>query len=160
MEWKKENISLLAICEELNKDSVFIQKINAQVNTTNSNTLLYKTEHFFLSDIISIYEKKIDIENEKSLFTFAYYYDVLRNKHFADEKAINTLNKVVSSSEFQNNLKKLRNQNQIIPKNDNQTNFLISVLTEIKHLKLKEISTHFEKFIQFSYNLNIVLFID
>ena len=152
---KKENISLLAICEELNKDSVFIQKINAQVNTTNSNTLLYKTEHFFLSDIISIYEKKIDIENEKSLFTFAYYYDVLRNKHFADEKAINTLNKVVSSSEFQNNLKKLKTQNQIIPKNDNQTNFLISVLTEIKHLKLKEISTHFEKFIQFSYNLNI-----
>ncbi|WP_394759639.1 hypothetical protein, partial [Flavobacterium sp.] len=103
-ELKKENTSLLTICEELNKDSIFIQKINDQVNTSNSNTLLYKTEHFFLSDIISIYEKKINTENEKSLFTFAYYYDVLRNKHFADEKAINTLNKVVSSSEFRNNL--------------------------------------------------------
>ncbi|WP_310379388.1 AAA family ATPase [Flavobacterium sp.] len=151
---KKETLLLLTICEELNKDSVFIQKINEQVSTNNSNNLLYKTEHFFLSDIIAIYEKKTTIENEKSLFAFAYYYDVLRNKHFADEKAINTLNKLVSSSAFRENLKKLRNQNQIIPQNSNQTNFLISVLTQIKHPKLQEITNHFEKFIQFSYNLN------
>lgn len=152
---KEETRLLLSLCEELNKDSVFIQKINARVNSSNSNTLLYKTEHFFLSDIISIYEKKIDIENEKSLFTFAYYYDVLRNKHFADEKAINTLNKLISNSEFRNNLKKLRNQNQIVPQNSNQTNFLISVLTEIRHPKLQEITAHFEKFIQFSYDIEI-----
>lgn len=154
-ELKKETTLLLALCEELNKDSLFIQKINDQVKTSNSNNLLYKTEHFFLSDIISIYEKKITIENEKSLFSFAYYYDVLCNKHFADEKAINTLNKVVSSSEFRDNLKKLRNQNQIIPQNSNQTNFLISILTEIKHPKLEEIIAHFEKFIQLSYNLEM-----
>lgn len=154
-ELKKETTSLLTICEELNKDSVFIQKINEQVNTNNSNNLLYKTEHFFLSDIISIYEKKINSESEKSLFTFAYYYDVLRNKHFANEKAINTLNKVVSSSEFRDNLKKLRKQHQIAPKKRNQSNFLISVLTELKYLKLEEIVKYFEKFIQFTYNLNI-----
>jgi stage V sporulation protein K len=154
-ELKKETTSLLASCEELNKDAIFIQKINALVNTTNSNNLLVKTEHFFLSDIIGIYEKKINLENEKALFSFAYYYDVLRNKHFSDEKAISTLNKLVTSSEFRNNLKKLRIQNQIAPQNSSQTNFLISVLSEIKHPKLGEITKHFEQFIRFSYNLEI-----
>ena len=120
--------------------------------TTLSN-LLFKTEHFFLSDIISIYEKKIKDENEKSLFAFAYYYDALRNNHFADEKAINTLNKLVANSEFRDNLKKIRNNNKIAPQNQNQTNFLISVLSELKHPKLPEITSHFEKFLQFSYNL-------
>mgnify|MGYP000249869951 CR=1 FL=1 len=93
-ELKKETLSLLAICEELNKDAVFIQKINAKVNPNTSNSFLFKTQQFFLSDIISIFEKKINLETEKSLFAFAYYYDALRNSHFADEKAINTLNEL------------------------------------------------------------------
>jgi stage V sporulation protein K len=152
---KTETTALLAICEELNKDATFVQKINARVSTNHSNSFLFKTEQFFLSDIISIYEKKISAENEKSLFSFAYYYDALRNKHFADEKAINTLNKLVSNADFRNNLKKIRTQNQIVPQNTNQTNFLISVLSEMKHPKLAEITTHFEKFIQFSYNLEV-----
>jgi stage V sporulation protein K len=154
-ELKAETSALLALCEILNKDATFVQKINTQVNTNHSNSFLFKTEQFFLSDIISIYEKKISAENEKLLFSFAYYYDALRNKHFADEKAINTLNKLVSSSEFRDNLKKIRTQNQIVPQNTNQTNFLISVLSEMKHPKLTEITTHFEKFIQFSYNLAV-----
>jgi stage V sporulation protein K len=154
-ELKKETTSLLAICEELNKDAIFIQKINAQVNTNNPNSFLFKAEHFFLSDSIAIYEKKANLENEKSLFTFAYYYDALRNKQFADEKAINTLNKLVATSEFRDNLKKIRSQNQIIPQNSNQTNFLISTLSEIKHPKLAEFIAHFEKYIQFSFGLSI-----
>lgn len=154
-ELKKETTALLTLCDVLNKDATFVQKINELVSTNHSNSFLYKTEHFFLSDIISIYEKKISAENEKSLFSFAYYYDALRNKHFADEKAINTLNKLVSSSDFRDNLKKIRNQNQIVPQNTNQTNFVISVLSEMKHPKLPEIITHFEKFIQFSYNVAI-----
>jgi stage V sporulation protein K len=154
-ELKKETTSLLAICEELNKDAVFIQKINAQVNTNNPNSFLFKAEHFFLSDSITIYEKKANLENEKSLFTFAYYYDALRNKQFADEKAINTLNKLVATSEFRDNLKKIRSQNQIVPQNSNQTNFLISTLSEIKHPKLAEFIAHFEKYIQFSFGLSI-----
>ena len=154
-EIKKDATTLVAICEELNKDAVFIQKINSKVNTNNNNSFLYKTQQFFLSDIISIIEKKSNLETEKSLFTFAYYYDALRNNHFADEKAINTLNKLSSTIEFKENLKKIKSQNQIIPQNSNQTNFLISVLSEIKHPKLVEIIKHFENFIQLSYNLKI-----
>jgi stage V sporulation protein K len=151
---KKEATSLLILCKELNADATFIQKINELVNPSASNNLLFKTEHFFLSDIITIYEKKITSENEKSLFAFAYYYDALRNNHFADEKAINTLNKLVANSEFKDNLKKIRSNNQIVPKNSNQTNFLISVLSEIKHQKLQEFIKHYEKFLQFSYEMN------
>jgi stage V sporulation protein K len=154
-ELKKEATSLLAICEELNKDAVFVQKINAKVNPSSSNNFLFKTQQFFLSDIITVYEKKASLETEKSLFAFAYYYDALRNSHFADEKAINTLNKLVSTSEFKENLKKLRSQNQIVPQNNNQTNFLISTLSEVKHPKLSEFITHFEKYIQLSYGLSI-----
>jgi stage V sporulation protein K len=154
-ELNKETLSLLRLCEEFNKDAVFVQKINSLVKTNNSNSFLFKAEQFFLSDSIAIYEKKANLETEKSLFTFAYYYDALRNKHFADEKAINTLNKLVTSSDFRVNLQKIRNQNQIVPQNSNQSNFLISVLSEMKHPKLAEVISHFEKFIQFSYNLEL-----
>jgi stage V sporulation protein K len=154
-ELKKETSALLAICEALNKEAVFVQKINAQVNPNNSNSFLFKAQQFFLSDIIVMYDKKANLESEKSLFAFAYYYDALRNSHFADDKAINTLNKLVSTAEFRENLKKIRIQNQIVPQNSNQTNFLISTLTEIKHPKLPEIIAHFEKYIQLSYDMSI-----
>ncbi len=153
-ELKKETTSLLQLCELLNQDEKFIKSINDQANPSQSNRFLFKAEHFFLSDIISISERKMLEDNEKTLFTFAYYYDALRNKHFADEKAIHTLNKLVTTQEFRENLKNIRKQCVIASENGTQTNFLLPVLSDTKHHALSEMERHFEKFIQFSYNLN------
>src|SRR6186713_197014 len=78
---KSETTSLIALCDILNQDQAFIQKINEQVHSGQPNSFLFKAEHFFLSDIIAIGERKKLPENEKALFTLAYYYDALRNKH-------------------------------------------------------------------------------
>lgn len=150
---KKETASLLNVCETLNNDVTFIQELNMKTNLTNG--ILFKAEHFFLADCIVLFEKKENPENKKALFTLAYYYDALRNNHFADGKAINTLNKLVQNSDFRENLKKITNQNKIVPVSGNQTNFLIQTLSETKHQKLTEIITHYENFIQLAFDENI-----
>jgi len=150
-----ETVALLKLCSELNDNAEFIQKINAQLIPSNSNSLLLKTELFFLSDIITLYNSKLEFESEKSLISFAYYYDVLRNNHFTDEKAMATLNKIVVNSEFQNNLKKYRVQHKLISKNPNQKSFVLDTLTELKHPKIQEISNHFKKFMQLAFNIEI-----
>ncbi len=150
-----ETVALLKLCSELNNDTEFIQKINAQLIPSNNNSLLLKTELFFLSDIITLYNSKLEFESEKSLISFAYYYDVLRNNHFTDEKAMTTLNKIVVNSEFQNNLKKYRVQHKLISKNPNQKSFILDTLTETKHPKIQEISNHFKKFMQLAFNIEM-----
>lgn len=153
-ELKKEATLLIHLCDYLNHDEKFVKSINDKVNPNQSNSFLFKAEHFFLSDIVSICERKTTDGNEKALFAFAYYYDALRNRHFADEKAINTLNRLVSSQEFSENLKNIKKQSAIIPANSSLTNFLIPTLSEANHDKLSEMQAHFEKFLQFSYNLD------
>lgn len=150
-----ETIALLKLCSELNNNAEFIQKINAQIIPSQTNSLLLKTELFVLSDIITLYNSKLELESEKTLISFAYYYDVLRNNHFADEKAITTLNKIVVNPEFQNNLKKYRAQHQLISKNSNQKSFVLGTLTEIKHPKTQEIANHFKRFMQLAFNIEM-----
>ncbi len=113
-ELKKETTAILSICEILNQDKAIVEKLNSLVNPNNSNGLLYKTEHFFLSDIVTIYNQHLDKENEKSRFVLAYYFDVLKNHHFADEKAIITLNKLSGNQDFKTNLEKIRKENTLI----------------------------------------------
>ena len=110
---KQETTQIIAICDELNKDDKFIQKINSLVNPNSSKGLLFKSQHFFISDLIGLYNLKIDNQTEKSRFVLAYYYDALRNNHFADERGIATLNKLVASNEFKLHLEKIRRENLI-----------------------------------------------
>ncbi|WP_211518741.1 AAA family ATPase [Flavobacterium humi] len=151
---KKETLLLIQLCELLNQDEKFVKTINDWVNPNRANSFLFKAEHFFLSDIVSICERKTLGENEKSRFVYAYYYDALRNRHFADEKAISTLNKLVASTEFHENLKNIKKQSVIVPANSQQTNFLIPALSETAHARLSEMKMHFERFLQFSYSLD------
>ena len=108
LQLKKESSLLLQFCKDLNQDSAFVQKVNKSLVQNNQNNLLIKTEHFFLSDIVNFLQSKN--LNQKQLFAFAYIYDVLRNEIFADEKAVNTLNRLVSSNEFKKNIEQLQVQ--------------------------------------------------
>ena len=151
---KTETTNVISICNELNNNIDFVNKINSLVNSNNSNETQYKAQHFFLSDIISIYNQNATIETEKSRFVLAYYFDVLKNNHFADVKAINTLNKLVSDSNFSSNLEKIRIQNRISSINDKQNqSFLLTALSETKNPKLQQILNSFENFAHVAFNL-------
>ncbi len=151
---KLETVQIISICDELNKDEKFIQKINSLVNPNSSKGLLFKSQHFFISDLIGLYNIKIENQTEKSRFVLAYYYDALRNNHFADERGISTLNKLVASNEFKLHLEKIRRENIILSFDESQKfSFLTNVLNSIKSPKLPEIKTKFERFMQFSFDL-------
>lgn len=147
-ELEQETISIAAICKELNNDNIFIQKINELVKSNSSNELLFKSEHFFLSDCISIYRKLGEKETEKSQFALAYYYDVLRNNHFADAKNVSEFDKLVVSPNFKNFLEKVKVENTI--SNVNSSDF-IKVLSENNNPQLEKVLKHFYNFLQFSF---------
>lgn len=149
---EQETKSILALCSTLNKDADFVQTINTLANPDNSNSLLLKAEHFFISDLIKAYQQNSNKEDEKSRFTLAYYYDALRNNHFANEKAIKTLNKLVSSEEFKGHLVKIKKENTLSSEKPNQY-FLLSVLIEKKDVRLEQIWYAIQKFLQFSFDL-------
>ncbi|WP_347051504.1 AAA family ATPase [Flavobacterium olei] len=147
----RETLSILEICNVLNQDSDFIQKINNRVSP--SSGLLLKAEHFFLSDIIEIFEKLPETKNEKAQFVLAYYYDALRNKHFADANSVSELNQLVFSNDFKNLLVKIKQENKITFANEQQNQYLLpEILSETKHAKLEEITTKYQNFIQFAFN--------
>jgi stage V sporulation protein K len=148
---KKETMALLALCDMLNADAAFIQKINASADTSKTGGLLLRAEHFVVSDLIQAYIANIDSETPKSRFTLAYFYDVLRNKQFADEKAIQTLNRLASSESFRLHLQKIIGDNIVVPKNAQQKYLLVSALTQAKNAKAKEISAKMGQFVQFAF---------
>lgn len=148
-ELEQETKAIVAICKELNKDNSFIQKINELVKANSSNGLLFKAEHFFLSDCISIYNKLVEKDSAKSQFTLAYYYDVLRNNHFADAKNLNEFDKLVASPNFKNFLEKVKVENTI---SDETLSNFIKVLSENKNPNLEKAVQHFYKFLQFSFD--------
>ncbi len=151
---KQETTQIIAICEDLNKDDRFIQKINALVNPNSSKGLLFRAQQFYISDLIHLNNLKIEYQTEKSRFALAYYYDALRNNHFADERGVSTLNKLVATNEFKLHLEKIRRENVILSFDESQKfSFLTNVLTSIKSSKLSEIKIKFEKFMQLSFNL-------
>ncbi|RZL69043.1 MAG: hypothetical protein EOO93_02705, partial [Pedobacter sp.] len=97
---EQETKKILSVCAVLNQDDDFVQRINADVNVNRANSLLIKAEHFFISDLILAYQKNETKENPTSRFVLAYYYDALRNNHFADTNGIVALNKLIASEEF------------------------------------------------------------
>jgi stage V sporulation protein K len=149
-----ETVALSKLCAELNTNTQFIENINAQV-LPQPNGLLLKAEHFVLSDIISIYNSKQELESEKSQIAFAYYYDVLCNNQFANENAIATLNKIVVNTEFQNNLKKYRVQHLLSSKHSNQKSFVLRTLSDIKHPKTEVFAAHFANFLQLAFDVKV-----
>src|SRR5688572_29922572 len=131
-ELREETSKILAICTELNKEDVFIQKINKLVISKNPNGLLLKTEHFFLADCIAMYNLCLGKENDKARFTLAYYYDALRNMSFADEKQVKSLNALVTTENFKKHISKIRNENSLLWSSPNDKKYFIpNVLLEI-----------------------------
>lgn len=154
----QESTHILEMCRVLNQDANFIRKINQDANPTKTSTgLLLKTEHFFLSDIIVLYNCELEKENEKSQFVLAYYYDVLRNNHFADEGSLRLLNELVLSNEFKNHLQKIKTDNLILPVNGQQKHyFLPEAMSKDKLNIQKEICAKYQNFIKYAFDMKFL----
>lgn len=124
-ELREETSKILAICAELNKEDLFIQKINQRVVSNNPNGLLLKAEHFFLSDCIAMYNLCLEKENDKARFTIAYYYNVFRNSSFANEKELKSLNVLVSTENFKKHISKIRIENSLFWLGSNDKKYFI-----------------------------------
>jgi stage V sporulation protein K len=144
---KESSAKLLSFCKELNNDTQFVQYSNALVNKETNQSGLYKAEHFFLSDIVSLIEIKKEL-TEKQWFSLAYYYDVLRNEKFVDEAAINTLNRLAVSPDFKQNIQKLLSGCKIATNQKEVQSFVVETLTNTKNTKLEEAKKHFESVCQ------------
>lgn len=149
-EISQENIQLLNLCKELNSDNTFVEKINSKVVRSNDK-IFYKTEHFFLSEIILIQEQN-EAKSAESDFVLAFYYDVLKNNHFAEIESLNALNLLMNTDNFKNLLAKIKSENILKPTTPTSKNILLSTLSELSHPKFEVMKNHFQTFRKLSKN--------
>lgn len=144
---QKETTSILEICNVLNHDQDFSVKLN-EIKSNTSNEKLLKAEIFFLADFITLFKAEIK-QNEKAQFVMAYYYDVLRNKHFANENSSDALNEFIFSNEFKNSFKNILLENTILPEKDMKPPyFLLQKLND----RQEEIIKIYRNFIEYAFD--------
>ena len=151
---ENETKSIQKFCIALDADLAFAEKLNALKTPTSNSNLLLKTEQFFISDLIHLYEKIGEPETEISQFTLAYYYDSIRNNHFADKNQEQQLNKLAVSNEFKTQFQKIKSSNKIDSNQLKEGYFLNQVLSETKNTKGSEYAIFLQKFLQNAFNLN------
>ena len=140
-------------CADLNTDLDFAEKLNALKIPISNTNLLLKTEQFFISDLIYLYEKIGETETEISQFTLAYYYDAIRNNHFANKNQVVQLDKLIATSDFKSHFLKIKSNNKIASIKVKEGYFLNQVLSETKNQKLSEYSVFLQNFLFNAFNL-------
>ena len=140
-------------CADLNTDLDFAEKLNELKIPISNTNLLLKTEQFFISDLIYLYEKIGETETEISQFTLAYYYDAIRNNHFANKNQVVQLDKLIATSDFKSHFLKIKSNNKIASIKVKEGYFLNQVLSETKNQKLSEYSVFLQNFLFNAFNL-------
>ena len=103
-----ETDEVLQMCEILNNDAHFIQSLNIIFSNTSQATDGFKTEHIIIADLISTYRLISIKENEKSMFTLAYFFERLQGNNFTKGITIKRLNDMVSHESFRTNIEKIK----------------------------------------------------
>ncbi|WP_082084340.1 AAA family ATPase [Flavobacterium sp. 316] len=165
-ELKIVTATILKLCDSLNSDTKCITEINALLPQNTENKLLLKAEQIFISDLIFVFSKVKNI-SEKAQFGLAYYYDAIRNQHFANENEIEKLNKLVTTNAFKNHFNKIVQENILFDLDKSKT-YLLNYLKQNKHPKFEETYQTFNVFLKLvcsfevssKTNINDVLGID
>lgn len=132
------------LCNELNKDNPFVQKINETFVIENAPNY-FKTEHFFIADFINIYRKIVTKETPKARFTLGYFYDYLKNNQPTDSSKLKQLNDMVNQPAFAEHLEKIKTDHFKMVKQDPKIEYIVpEVLRSLNHKSL-EIGANFEK---------------
>lgn len=163
---KNATTSVLSICEAINSDAKAISELNVLLPQKGENKLLLKAEKIFISDFIFVFSKVKNL-SEKAQFGLAYYYDAIRNKHFANENDLENLNKLVATNAFKSHFNKIVQDNILFDLAKSKT-YLLNYLKQNKHPKFEEVKQVFNTFlnlvcdfdVQKNQNANDVLGID
>ncbi|MBF04912.1 MAG: hypothetical protein CMP76_16650 [Flavobacterium sp.] len=142
---KKATSEALAVCDAINNETQTISEINTLLPQKGDHKLLLKTEKVFLSDLIYVFSKVKNL-SEKAQFGLAYYYDAIRNQHFADEKELESLNKLVATNTFKSHFNTILQENILFDLNHSKT-YLLQYLKQKKHPKWKEMHQAFASFL-------------
>ncbi|MDR6760667.1 AAA+ superfamily predicted ATPase [Flavobacterium sp. 2755] len=146
-----ETTNILEICDVLNQDRDFIVKIN-ECKSNGFQGKLLKTEHFFLADFITLFKIEMK-QNEKAQFVMAYYYDVLRNKHFADKDSSDVLNQLIYSNEFKESFQNIIQENTVIPAKEMKHQYFL--LEQLNDTKQEEIIKKYKNFIEYAFDKKV-----
>lgn len=163
---KNATTTVLTICDIINSDAKTIAALNETLPQKGDNKLLQKTEKIFISDFIFVFSKVKNL-SEKAQFGLAYYYDAIRNQHFANENDLENLNKLVATNAFKSHFNKIV-QDNILFNLDTSKTYLLNYLKQNKHPKFEEVKHAFYTFLnlvcdfdaQINQNSNEVLGID
>lgn len=150
---EKETQVILELCAKLNRDDKLIRELNDLADPENRNLLLYKAEHFFLSDCIQVYGELLPKATAKSGFVLAYYYDVLRNNHFADPQDAHALNQLVTGKTFQEQVDKIRREHTLAPADTKGPAYFLVGASALDPEVKEKVVQHAANFIQFAFDL-------
>ncbi|VXB32417.1 conserved hypothetical protein [Flavobacterium sp. 9AF] len=142
---KKATSEALAVCDAINNETQTISEINTLLPQKGDHKLLLKTEKILLSDLIYVFSKVKNL-SEKAQFGLAYYYDAIRNQHFADEKELENLNKLVATNAFKSHFNTILQENILFDLSQSKT-YLLQYLKQKKHHKWKEMQQIFASFL-------------
>jgi stage V sporulation protein K len=165
IELKNATTIVLNICDAINSDTKAISELNDLLPQTGENKLLLKAEKIFISDFIFVFSKAKNL-SEKAQFGLAYYYDAIRNQHFANENELENLNKLVANNTFKSHFNKIIQENILFDLNKSKT-YLLNYLKTNKNPLFKEVNEAFETYLKIvcefdiqKNNLNETLGID
>jgi stage V sporulation protein K len=132
------------LCNQLNNDNAFVQKINTTYVVENAPNYL-KTEHFFIADFIKIYKEIALKETEKSRFTLGYFYDFLKNNKPTDSSQIDLLNEMIGQKAFADQIDKIKATHFEKLKPEVSNDYVVPfTLKNLKH-QSAELAINFEK---------------
>lgn len=135
-ELKKETKSLIEMCEKINNDEKSLKALNALVKNDGPKIKVLRAEHFFLSDLIGVYNQQLSNETKKSRYILAYYFTAFNNHFNKNDDMI--LSQLSFNSESHAN-----------------HSFLITALSKTNVPILEETLNGFDKFASLSFGLNI-----
>ncbi|MCO6161875.1 AAA family ATPase [Flavobacterium sp. NRK F7] len=144
-ELNKATVTILAICDAINADAKAISELNTLLLQKGEHKLLLKAEKIFISDFIFVFSKVKNL-SEKAQFGLAYYYDAIRNQHFANENELENLNKLVATNAFKSHFNKIVQDNILFDLAKSKT-YLLNYLKQNKHPKFEEVKQAFNTFL-------------
>jgi stage V sporulation protein K len=149
---KKEALAVSNFCDALNADASFVDKANALVQPHSAQDVQYRTQQLVISDLIYLANKAAK-DTEQSRFALAYFYDVLRNGRFADERDVLALNKLVATPDFKKHFEKIKADNKIpLKEKGKETCVLLAAMPE-SDKRFTKILNFYEAFIGDAYGL-------
>jgi stage V sporulation protein K len=130
-----ESEEAVQLCRNLNEDAHFMQSLNLILQNSPGAVDGYKAEHLMLADLIAVYRQMVVADNEKAMFTLAFYFERLQGNDFTRGIPIGRLNEMATKENFRHNIQKILDSQFIALGPEYRDEYVLpSVLSRMQHL--------------------------